>query len=1099
MGNMPGKFVLLKSRLILLLAILVINSLMTCLAYADIQDYRYQKAFKVQRLSLADGLSQSVVKDVIQDSDGYVWLATEDGLNRFDSYEFKTFRHDHRNDNSLHENWVVSLIEEPGYGIWVGTVSGLSFYNPVDQSFTDHTVFNADLKTSISSFHLDNNSVVWVATDNGLFFVDRDQNQIVPFLSSSGKSLEEEITSFAESTDYLFVASSNCIYRVDKSDNSLANLCNKQPLQFLHNSVLSVIKIQKDLLWIGTGSGLYRYHLKSGVLTEYANQPADPNSISDNTINDLLIDNNSTLWIATSKGLNSYNSNKEIFERYSRQTFAEDGLSSNDVISLYLDDQDLIWLGTYGGGVNILDPNQHQFEHLLTRTDVIDFGNNNTIHGIEKDQQQNLWLASYGGGLIQYDLLTGKISKPLTNSKLIYDEYVYSLLIDHANRLWVGTLKDLIILDLKHKKPIKARFIVDGKHINRLDNVTRIHEDHQGNIWIGSENGLLKVTGIEVESEELRVEMTDLTHKLPDTFSNFSISISSIIDDQFGNFWIGGYAGLIHYQVEQDEWQHFQFDKENAQSLSNDNVQVLYEDSQGFLWVGTADGLNRVNRSKLDKDIFYFERITTYEGLPNNAIYGILEDQAQQLWLSTTRGLVRYVDNTAHMDVFSSIDGLSSDEFNTGAYFSDNEGKLYFGSINGITIINPITNISSFKNNRVLFSEVKVGNRVVDVYKLNHSSNPSVIQYSDEAAIDISVVNINFDKSGTQRYRYRILGLDDKWNYLGVNRKLFIASLPEGNYQLDIESQIAGQKWSQLRRLDIEVKTSFWSSKEAYILIAIFIVILFTTSLMFVAQLYRSRITKMDTKIKMETIRVKELRAGNENLKLELQNKESEVNSLSKTIEVDKLKLDVEKYRDATTGFYRISYLEQLDKINFVTPSNVESSVVFSGYKALAIFEIADYEKIHKNRGPLAATELVAKVSVSLRQKTDSQTQIFHVNNGTFLILNSDEEWREFRDVIINLRHQIIRSEFDVANGVSAHTDASLSIMDISQSEISSKEELLAMVYLVIDFHQSRVFGKQQLSYQLTSQKKASFFLKDKKHLDLGEMQASGAVLVSEF
>lgn len=1053
MGKMPGKFILIKSRFIILLLILVFKDLIGFAAFASIQDYRYQKAFKVQRLSLSDGLSQSVVKDVIQDSDGYVWLATEDGLNRFDSYEFKTFRHDHKNNKSLHENWVISLIEEPGYGIWVGTVSGLSFYDPEDQSFTDYTTFNPDLRTSIPSFLLDDNSVVWVASDNGLFWINRDKNEVVPFLSSTGKGLEDEITSLAESTDYIYTASSNCIHQIDKGDRGLTNLCDKQPLQFLHQAVLTVIKIHDELLWIGTSSGLYRYHLKTGVLTEYINRSTDPTSISDNTINDLLIDNNSLLWIATPKGLNLYNNNKDIFERYSQQTFAEDGLSSNDVISLYLDNQDLIWLGTYGGGVNILDPNQHQFEHLLTRTDVIDFGNNNTIHGIEKDHQQNLWLASYGGGLINYDLLTGKISRPLTDSNFIYDEYVYSLLFDHANRLWVGTLRDLIIVDVEQKKAIQTQFTIDGQPVEGIDGVTRIYEDHHGNIWIGSVNGLLKVTGIESNNGILQIELTDLTHKLPNDFSNFSTTISTIINDQYDNLWIGGYAGLVHYKVDQDEWQHFRYDKENPQSLSNDSVQVLYEDSQGFLWVGTADGLNLVNRSELDKETLYFERITTYEGLPNNSIYGILEDQEQQLWISTTSGLVKYSHNTTNMDVFSSIDGLSSDEFNTGAYFSDNEGKLYFGSINGITVVNHITNSSSIENKQLLFSEVKVGDRNIDIYKLNHSNKPSIKQYSDEAAIDISVVNINFDKSGTQRYRYRILGLEDKWNYLGVNRKLFIASLPEGDYQLEIESQLAGQNWSQVRRLDIEVKSSFWSSREAYILIALSFVILFISSLIVIARIYRSRVTKMNTKMKVERLRIKELRADNETLKHELQIKESEVNSLSKTIELDQEKLDMEKYRDATTGFYRINYLEQLDEENFDNHSNYESSTVFSGYISLAVFELTDYNAIHNKLGPIAVSELLAKVSICLRQKTDSQTQIFYVKNGIFMILNGRDKWSEFRDIVINLRYQIIRSEFNVVNGVSAHSEVSLSIMDISQSDVNSKPELVSLVNLIRQSH----------------------------------------------
>ncbi len=1096
---MPGNFILTKRHITLFLTTLLLNHLVNFVCLASIQDYRYQKAFKVQRLSLTDGLSQSVVKDVIQDSDGYIWLATEDGLNRFDSYEFKTFRHDHKNNQSLHENWVISLLEEPGHGIWVGTVSGLSFYNPADQSFTDYTDFDVDLRTNIPNFLLDDHSVVWIATDNGLFYVDRNKNLVVPFISSAGKDLDDEITYLTESSDYIYAATSNCIYRINKLSKVLINLCDKNALNFLNDAVLTVVKIQNQLLWIGTSNGLYRYDIKADIVVEYINQENDPRSISDNVINDLVIDKDSSLWIATTKGLNLYNKNKEIFERYSQQTFAEDGLSSNDVISLYVDSQDLIWLGTYGAGVNILDPNQHQFEHLLTRTDVIEVGNNNTIHGIEKDKQQNLWLASYGGGLINYDLLTGNITRPLADANYEYDEYVYSLLIDYSDRLWVGTLSDLEIIDLQNKRAFETQFVVDGQTVTRIDGVARIHEDHQGTIWIGSENGLFKVTDIQYTKELLRVELTDLTHKLPNTFSNYSTTVSTIIDDQYGNFWIGGYAGLVHFKVDQDEWLHYRFDKRNPQSLSNDSVQVIYEDSQGFLWVGTADGLNRVNRSELDNDTFYFERITTYEGLPNNAIYGILEDQDQQLWISTTRGLVKYSHNAINMDVFRGTDGLSSDEFNTGAYFADNDGRLFFGSINGITIVNRVTNRSNTNNQNLLFSHVKIGNRKIDIYQLNHSANPAITQQSDEAAIDISVVNINFDKLGTQRYRYRILGLETQWNYLGLSRNMFIAGLPEGYYQLDIESQLAGQQWGHLKRLSIQVNSSFWNSSEAYFLIAFTILFMFLTSLYFVARIYKNRIRKINKKMSIELLRTKALRADNDTLKFELQIKDSEVNSLSKKIEIDERKLGVEKYRDPSTGFYRLNYLNQINDEDWTEEHGTENTTGFSCYNNLVVFELTDYSKVNTDLGPLAATELVAKVSLNMKQKTDSQTQIFCIRNGMFLILNSHADGTTFRDSVINLHHQIVRSEFEVANGVSAHSNVALSIMDISQCDVSSKTELMAMVTLIIEVHEFFETKKQQTGNLFHPGHKASYYLRECKNLDPGELQKTGALLISEL
>jgi len=1091
------KFTLLELRAIFLLCLFLFIVINVTIVEANPQDYRYQKAFKVQRISLSQGLSQSVVNDVIQDSDGYIWLATEDGLNRFDSYEFKIFRHDHKNNQSLHENWVISLVEEPGFGIWVGTVAGLSFFNPIDESFTDYSEFNIDLNASIKNFLITKEGVVWIATDNGLFYVDRKINSVKPFVSDANITLDDEIISLAEADGYIYVATSSCIYRIEKSNYKLVNLCHIETLTELNNAILSVIKIKNEFLWIGTTQGLYRFNIETNFLTEYLHDETDDRSISGNIINDLATDSSSSLWIATRNGLNRYDESKDSFEHYSQQNFSADSLSSNDVISLYVDHQNLIWLGTYGGGANILDPNQHQFEHILSRSDVVGMGNNNTIHAIEKDQSENLWLASYGGGLIRYNMLTGEMSRPLHDKN--YDNYVYSLLVDYSNRLWVGALSELKIIDLKDHSEIKTRFIIDGQLKREIDGVTRIHEDHQGVIWIGTENGLLKIINIQFVDQVLQIELRDLTYKLPNSFTNFSTTISTIIHDQNGDYWIGGYAGLIYYKVQDDQWLHYRYEKNNPQSLSNNNVQVIYEDSQGFLWIGTADGLNRVNRSRLNSDVFYFERITTYEGLPNNAIYGILEDNQQQLWISTTLGLVKYSHNTVNMDVFRSVDGLSSDEFNTGAYFSDSHGQLYFGSVDGITIVKNIVNPNKNNDHNILFSSIKIGSRNIDTYQINHSQMPSITQQVDESSIDVSVVNINFNKLGTQRYRYRVLGVSEDWNYLGTRNNIFIASLPEGRYQLEVESQQPGQEWlGQSKVLKIIVKADFLSSSQAYYMIILSSVLIFLFSLFFVARFYKRRIKKIDNRMNVGILRLKELRADNKALDFDLQAKKNEVVSLNRKIELNERKLGVEKYRDATTGFYRLSYLYQVkDELDGVQETEV--LLGFGYYKGLVVFEIDDYLKVHNKHGPLAAAEFTAKISMVLRQKTDSETQIFCVQNGLFLILTHQDNTEIFLDNMINLRYQIIRSEFEVANGISANSKVSLSIMDISQSKVTNKAELMAMIDLIIQLHRFSVTKNEQSSVKMQVNKDAGYFVKNAAKIDLLLLQKNGDLVLSRL
>lgn len=1082
------------------LSFLLLTQLFSSIVFANVQDYRYQKAFKVQRLSLAEGLSQSVVNDVIQDQDGYIWLATEDGLNRFDSYEFKVFRHDHQNKHSLHENWVISLLEEPGVGIWVGTVAGLSFYNPEDQTFTNYSTLNNELKTWIRSFHYSNNNVVWIATNNGLFYVDRNQDKVLPFVSSKGKKISDEVTSITESDSNIYVASSECIYQIDKKTHQLSNLCDSLTLAPLKNLELTVLINQNDFLWIGSKTGLFRYNLNEDSIKIYLNDSNDQNSISDNYIQDLVLDTNQALWIATTEGLNFYNTDREIFEHFSKQNFTDEGLSSKDVVSIYIDNQQLLWLGTYGGGVNILDPNQHQFEHLLNNTDVLTIGDNNIIHDIEKDKYGTLWLASYGEGLIKYDLLTGNITRPLNDKNIEYDKFVWTLLIDYSNRLWVASLEELIIIDIEKNTELKVQFTIDGIPTDDITHVNRLYEDQQGKIWIASQYGLFKVTSTQEIDNILHIDLTNLTSQLPTSFTSYQTAISTIIQDQDGNFWLGGSAGLLYYKVEQDEWKHLYYDDRNPQSLSNDNIQVIFEDSHGFLWVGTADGLNRLVRSEIDSDTFYFERITTYEGLPNNTIYGILEDENKQLWISTNQGLVKYANTSSRMDIFRSADGISSDEFNLGAYFSDSEGRLYFGSINGITIVNNISAITQQVHKRILFTKVQVGDRKIEPYFLNHSLQPSITQHSDEPTIEVAVANINFSKLGTQRYRYRIGGFDDKWKYLGVTRNLFIAGLQEGVYQLELQSQLTGQSWlGQGNNLNIIVETSFWNSNQAYLLVGIILLLLFASIIFLLAHFYKNKIDKTKKKVNIELLRIRELRSDNAYLKREIDSKESEVIALNKKIHSIEKKIGIEKYRDATTGFYKLSYLFKIDEQNAENTTSENDVLDFDCYKSMAIFELINYSKIYERMGPLAAAELVSKISISIRQKMDAGTEILCIQNAMFLVLNNESDYKLFEGNMSNLRHQIVRSQYDIANGLSGNTEVSLTLFDVSALGVKTKIEFISMVNLLIHSHRempAKYLGK---SVQFIMNKKVREFGAENISRSFVDLQKNNIISIKEI
>ena len=333
--------------------------------------------------------------------------------------------------------------------------------------------------------------------------------------------------------------------------------------------------------------------------------------------------------------------------------------------------------------------------------------------------------------------MTGDISTPFKDSRLDKTnaiDYSYSLLTDLDELLWIGTIEGLFIADLKTEKLLNLTVYIDGLEHKLEDYITQIYEDHDGQIL---DHDRLRFLPGSSKSSRKELNPTLIlkrrTRELPLSFRDRSASLSSIVETRDGNFWLGGSAGLLFYSQNTEEWRHFEYHSENPQSISDDDVQVLFEDSRGILWVGTANGLNKVDRSAEDE--IFFERITKENGLPNNAIYGILEDPLRQIWLSTNLGLVRYSDFTESMQSFRSRDGLSSDEFNKSAFYSDTNGLLYFGSINGITVVDSKEVKQPSRQSNLKLTEVRVGQKSLDVYKLNQTKMPSIEKREGDASI----------------------------------------------------------------------------------------------------------------------------------------------------------------------------------------------------------------------------------------------------------------------------------------------------------------------------------------------------------------------------
>jgi len=1067
----------------------LLNLLVNPSIFANSQDYRYTKSVYMKHFSLTDGLSQNTASDMIQDSEGYIWIATDGGLNRFDSYEFEIFRNNHKDSNSLHENGIVSLMEELDKGIWIGTIAGPSFYDFSTKKFINYTKSSVALKTNVLGFSYSSNNMIWLGSENGLFYLDRKiGSNFLPFKSLDGIQISGKVMSLIESGDYLFVSADKCIYRINVNDFSLINLCNDNLVSELEYRRIITMAMDGDSLWIGTNDGLLEYNLVDGSVVSYMNDVKDSNSISNNFIMDLVLDENNLLWIATSFGLNKYDKEKNIFVRYEKKAYPDGGLVSNDILSVLVDKQGLIWIGTYGAGINLFDPKQKKFERLFTKSDAILVGNNNLVHGIEKDHFETLWLAVTSTGLISYDLMTGELKRPLSGLTKKEDPNIYSLFIDSNNRLWAGGFSELALIDVETKSKFDTVLYLNGVRIQTLAGIYQVYEDSSNDIWLVGMMGIYKVNKIIQENKTLFIKLDNLTRELPKSYTDRISTITKILNDQYGNIWAGGESGLLYFSITNKKWHHFTHEHNNQYSLSHDSVQEIFEDSNNFIWIGTGNGLNRVVRNDSDIDDFYFERVTTLDGLPNNDIYEILEDKQQQLWISTNLGLVRYLGKDSPIRSYRQTDGLSSDEFNMGSAFADSEERLYFGSVNGITVVHPVKSNLDVDASDIKFAHIQVGSREINIYLLTQSPNPKIIQQEGESIVKILVTNTDFRKPKNQIYRYRLLGLDTNWYYLEKSREISFAGLQEGDYMLEIQVQLPNKKWSErTRRLSITVKTNFWEASKGRNLILFLIGLFFLTTMLIIILYYRKKLKVIINKKELETLRRKEMAMNNNSLSSQLDQTEKQVVSLTDSVTRLKEKLGYKRYWDVITGFYKINYLNHIDEKKF-SEEIFASSSKSKNYKSLCVLELNNITDIYNEFGTLALERFTGEVSKTIKTVCDSSFQIFKIESDKFLILSNHIDYKEFEKILVRVKDTIIRTEYELANGITRTTNVSLTLFDASLVNIVEKNGFMNLINFIIQFSNELTTRENPNDRRIIAKPLLSEYLSKLSNYQLNEM-----------
>jgi ligand-binding sensor domain-containing protein/signal transduction histidine kinase len=788
-------------------------------------------AIRFESLGLEDGLSQSTVLAILQDQFGFLWIGTEDGLNRYNGYTFKVFRPDLNSPDTISDRWVTSLFEDSQGYIWIGTrQGGLNRYDPRTGKFTYFLHDRADPE-SISSNNVtaileNRKGELWVGTNYGLNLLNRESGKFQRYNSDPDvpTTISSNLIStlFEDSRGILWIGTEDG--RLNRFNSATKNFISyvydpKNYTAIKGKSINSIVEDRNGDLWIASFEGLQRFKPIESSFTPFKHVRAEPSSLVSNTILSLYIDRSDTLWVGTNEGLDRFNPNTNSFIHYQHNPSDETSLDNDIILSIYEDRGGVLWIGTFGGGLNKFNKGQSKFAYYHHEPNNPNSLSVNHIFPIFADKSGNVWIGTYGGGLNRFnprlDLFTHFLHDS-ENPFSIPSNDIYSVFVDNSETLWVGTAEAL-----SRRNPSSVNFTHytnDPANPQSLAGgpVQVIYQDSKGHLWIGTANGL---DLLDSSSGKFSHYQTNLTK--PDSIS--SNDITALYEDRNGALWVGTFdGGLNRFDRDTGTFVRYQRNRDDPQSLSDDSVSAIYQDRKHNLWIATVGG--GLNLYHPDTNIF--QHFTEKDGLPNNVIYGILEDGLGHLWLSTNYGLSRFDPERGAFRNYTDSDGLQSNEFNMGAYAIGLDGKMYFGGINGLNAFYPAEVKDNTYAPPVILTSFNPGGQPDPALpQAEELSQVSLGWPNNNFAFEIAA--LSFAEPGRNQYAYKLEGFDKDWNYVETSREGRYTNLAGGTYTLRFMGTNNDGVWNESNQVvQISVIPPFWQTWTFRILVTFSIIAL---------------------------------------------------------------------------------------------------------------------------------------------------------------------------------------------------------------------------------------------------------------------------------
>ncbi len=772
-----------------------------------------------QRMTVDDGLSQNSGSALFQDSRGFIWIGTQDGLNKYDGLNFEIFRHDPGDSTSPGFNAVSAICEDVNGYIWVGSgIHGLDRLDPrtgIFRRYSDKLTEGLPFETNgVRAILRDRDRKLWVGSMRGLIRLDDAGETFKFFRIAEIGSAKNRISAIHEdSAGRLWVANFNQLFIFDRERETFEeySLRHDSGERIEATFIASLIEDSRGSLWLAGGSqGLLRLNPATGRTTTYQHDPQDEQTLASGFVTTLVEDKHGNLWIGSElSGLSrlsirlAYDTQRtNIFTRLAHDIASPYSLSNNSVVSLLLDKAGGIWVGTGGGGLNRCSPNRIKFEHYANDVNTPDYLRGGVVWGLLEDLQGHIWATVEGQGVHVINPQTGEYAvfqhDPSDMSSLSSNDAL-ALAQDQTGNIWVGTRSGGLNKYSKETQRFSHYFAAenDGKSLSS-SSINDILVDSEGYLWLAVNPG-----GGIIRFDPRTANYQQFLHDPDDSESLGSNAVICLYQDRRGTIWVGTRnAGLYELHERPNKFRRRLPGTTPLLSTGQSYVMSIAEDSSGIMWLGTYYGLIR-----FDPETDDFRTYTTHDGLANNVVYGVLTDASGRVWASSNRGLSRFEPGTGTFRNYSVDDGLQSSEFNAHAYFKSSDGGMFFGGINGFNAFHP----DSVRDNPFVPPIVITGIRKFD-QRVTPSQEGVSLRFSyKENFLAFEFAALDYTNAKNNQYAYKLDGLNEDWVYCGEQRSAAFTNLSPGDYVFRVKGSNNDGVWNDVgTSIAFVVTPPFW-------------------------------------------------------------------------------------------------------------------------------------------------------------------------------------------------------------------------------------------------------------------------------------------------